>query len=161
MITVNKFFKILLCFWFLYAGGMTGIYAQKKQAEIKKMIEAREFMFIPQTALPMTGATRQVTPDFNLKISPTAVVSYLPYFGRAYNLTYGSTQSPLDFSSAKFEYTMKNGKKGGWEIDIKPKDVTSVRELTLTISANGYGNLQVASEDRQPISFTGYISAVR
>jgi hypothetical protein len=42
---------------------------------------------------------------------------------------------------------------------MKPSDVTDFREFLLTISENGYGTLRALTNNRQPISFNGYISA--
>jgi hypothetical protein len=88
-------------------------------------------------------------------------VSYLPFFGRAYSLPYNSTDGGFNFTSTKFDYTSTPGKKGGWEIKIKPKDVQDFREFTLSISENGYGTLQALSNNRQTISFTGYVSPAK
>jgi len=136
-------------------------YAQDKQAEIKNSIESRHFVFHAQTALPMTGKARQLTTDYNLKIDTNTLVSYLPFFGRAYTLSSNQTGSGYDFSSSKFDYVANPNKKGGWEISIKPKDVQDFREFALSISKDGYGTLQALSNNRQPISFTGYVSTIK
>jgi hypothetical protein len=135
------------------------IFAQNKDSTITKLIEARQYVFHAQTALPSAGPSRQLTSEYDLKVLNDSLVSYLPYFGRAYSASYGSTNSGLQFTSTQFDYKVSKRKKGGWQISIKPKDVQDLREFMLTISENGYGNLQALSNNRQPISFTGYISA--
>jgi hypothetical protein len=137
------------------------LYAQDKKAGIKNAVETRQFIFKAETALPLSGGARQLTADYELKISRTSVTSYLPYFGRAYSADYNSTQGGINFTSTKFNYSTNPGKKGGWDIDIKPKDVNDTRELSLSISENGYATLQVTSTNRQAISFTGYITALQ
>ncbi len=136
--------------------------AQNKKADktptIKTLIENNSFVFHPQTALPMSSGAKQITPDFELMVSKDTIVSYLPYYGRAYTAGYGSTESPLNFRSTKFDYTVTPKHKGGWDIIIKTKDNSENIIYTLSISADGYGILQATSDNRQPISFNGYIT---
>jgi Domain of unknown function (DUF4251) len=133
--------------------------AQDKDSTIKNIVEARQFVFHAQTALPSTGGSRQLTSAYDLKVWKDSLVSYLPYFGRAYSTTYGATDGGLNFTSTNFDYKTSTRKKGGWEISIKPTDVTEFREFLLTISENGYGTLRALTNNRQPISFNGYISS--
>jgi hypothetical protein len=130
----------------------------KEEAEIKSLIDSQNFVFKAQTALPMGGRSRQLTSDYDLKITKEEVVSYLPYFGRAYSSTPGAPGG-LEFTSKDFDYTIKENKKdNGWDIMIKPKDTQQARELYLTAFKNGSANLQVSSNDKQNISFTGYLA---
>jgi len=154
-------FKIGFSFFFMASLCVNVMYAQDKKAEVKNSIEARQFVFSAQTALPFSGSSRQLTPEYELKISKESVTSYLPYFGRSYSASYNSSDGGFKFTSVKFDFIAKPGKKGGWDISIKPKDVTDVRELSLIISENGYATLHVTSENRQPISFSGYITAIK
>jgi hypothetical protein len=63
----------------------------------------------------------------------------------------------IKFTSTDFEFTEKARKKGGWNIEIKPKDVQHSPQLYLTISTNGKASLRVTSTDKQSISFSGNI----
>lgn len=156
-ITFQKILVLTLIAGILSMGGS----AQERESAIRDMVQAGQFMFHAQTALPMTGTSRQLTSDYDLEVSKDAVVSYLPFFGRAYSLPYGSTGGGFNFTSRKFEYSFSDRKKGGWNISIKPRDVADFREFSLLISKNGYGSLQVVSNNRQSISFTGYISPLK
>lgn len=130
----------------------------EKTAEVKGMVDAQEYVFKAQTVIPMSGRTRQITSDYDLKVTKEEVVAYLPYFGRAYSAPIDPSKGGIQFTSKDFEYTATPRKKGGWEVLIRPKDARDVQQLTLTISENGYGSLQVISTNRQPISFSGYIT---
>jgi hypothetical protein len=99
----------------------------------------------------------QLTSDYSLTVRKDSVISYLPYFGRAYTAPIGKTSGGIEFTSTDFVYTSKQNKKGGWQIEIKPNDETDVRQMLLTVSKNGYGSLSVTSNNRQAISFNGYI----
>lgn len=153
----------------LIAASRSDIYAQspaqdkkaQKEALIRNMVDSQNYVFVAQSALPMSGHTRQLTSDYDLRVSPTVVVSYLPYFGRAYTAPIDPSQGGIQFTSKDFDYTVTPKKNGGWEILIKPKDYRDVQRLSLSISAAGYASLQVTSTSRQMISFNGYIRAPR
>ena len=128
-----------------------------KALQVKESVENQHYIFVAQTALPLQGRVRQLTTDYTLKVSKDTVIADLPYFGRAYSAPIGTSGGGIQFTSTKFEYTSTERKKGGWSISIKPKESQDVRELSLSISENGYASLQVISNNRQAISFNGYL----
>jgi hypothetical protein len=132
-----------------------------RQALIKNSVDSQNYVFRAQTALPMSGGSRQLTSDYDLKIEKGSVVSYLPYFGKAYTAPMDLKGGGIEFTSKDFDYTVTKGKKGGWEIQVKPKDVQDVQQLDLRISENGYASLNVLSTSRQPISFNGSIAPLK
>lgn len=138
----------------------TGLAQHKKdkKAAIKNMVEARNYVFKAQTALPASGSTRQLTSDFDLRISKDTIISDLPYFGRAYTAPLNPAEGALRFTSTDFQYTATAKKKGGWDITITPKDLHDPRQLTLSIFDNGTASVVVTSYNRQPISFNGYVT---
>jgi hypothetical protein len=132
-----------------------------KQAVIKSLVESKNYVFKAQTALPTAGRTRQLNADFDLRISGDTLNSYLPYFGRAYIAPVNPSEGPLNFTSTNFDYKVENRNKGGWNILIMPKDVQDPRQMALSVFDNGTASLTVTSNNRQPISFNGYIAARR
>jgi hypothetical protein len=73
----------------------------------------------------------------------------------------GRSTDPLNFTSTDFKYNVSPGKKGGWVIEIKPKDAGDVRELNLNISSSGYGTLYVNQQNRQAISYSGKVEPLK
>jgi hypothetical protein len=141
----------------ILAGSSMAVHAQDLDKSIvQNFIKTKEFVFKAQTVLPMTGMSRQLTSDYDVRFLGDSVVAYLPYFGRAYSAGYGEGGA-IDFTSTKFEYKVKERKKGGWDVSIKPKDAKVVLALNFTVSENGYASLQVTSNNRQPISYNGYV----
>lgn len=134
-----------------------GISAHAQSKSVKNWVESKTYVFKAQTAMPLSGRTRNLTSDYDLKISPASIVSYLPYYGRAYVAPMDPSQGPLEFTSKDFTYTTTPGKKDGWTITIKPNDYKEVQSMTLSISSEGYATLQVTSTNRQAISFNGTI----
>ncbi len=132
---------------------------KKPTSSIDEAIQARNYRFKARTAVPTGGRTRQLTSDFDLDIGKDTIISYLPYFGRAYTAQIGGRENGLQFTSTDFEYDDQVSKKGLHEIRIKPKDARDVQSLLLSVSKNGFGTLQVTSTNRQPISFSGVVEA--
>ena len=141
---------------------------EKKAAEeaaVKNMVETNNFCFTADYALPMTGGSKILTSTYDLKITKDSVIAFLPYYGQAYlSPPPGETEGGIKFTTTNFSFAQKAGKKGGWQITIKPKDhdITNwrdVQEMTLDISKDGYASLAVISSNRDPISFQGDVVA--
>lgn len=128
-----------------------------RQKNIATAIEKQDYIFQAQFILPTSGFSRQLNGDYDLQVNSDKVVSFLPYMGRIYTPPIDPSDGPLRFTSTNFAYTEQPQKKGGWNISIKPKDVRSVREFTLSVSEDGYATLQVSGNDRQPVTFYGYV----
>lgn len=61
---------------------------QKKEA-VKKLIASENYKIDVRTAMPMRGRSIPLTSPYSLEIRNDSVISYLPYFGRAYSIPYG------------------------------------------------------------------------
>ena len=65
----------------------------------------------------------------------------------------------INFTSTKFDYRVKEGKKdGNWQVEIKTKDTDREILLNFDIWDNGSAKLDVTDPNRQSISFQGNIS---
>ena len=157
--TKSIFCKNFLFIVFVFFVG--AVQAQDKDADIKSMVEAKRFVFKAQSVSPPSMPLRQLTGDnYELRILGDSLISYLPYFGRAYTAPSPGSTGGYNFTSTKFDYNTKSRKKGGWDIIITPTDVTDFREFNLTISKNGTASLRALSNNRQLISYNGYITEV-
>ena len=125
--------------------------------EVKKLVEGKDFIFKAQTASPLGGMTRQLTTEYDLRVIGDSMITYLPYFGRAYTAPLPGSTGGINFTSTDFAYSVSEKKKGGWEIRITPSG-NDVRQLFLTVSESGYATLQVLSTNRQSISYNGYVA---
>lgn len=153
------FFRKLLPL--LFFSSLITVNAQDKKDDkntvIANAVETKNYVFVAQSAQPVSGRLRQLTSTYLLEVKGDTVTADLPYFGRAYTAPVDPSKAGINFTSSDFEYTTTQRKKGGWSILIKPKGNVDARQLVLDISANGYANLQVISNSRQSISFGGYI----
>ena len=144
-----------ILFIVLFSGLGSDAGAQEKGKALKDLLDSRHFTFKARTMMPTGRGARQLTSDYDLTIKGDTVVAYLPYFGRAYAPVLPG-EGGIDFTSTHFTYKIRE-KKDEWLVTIQPKDTRDVRQLYLTIQDNGYAQLQVNSNNRQPISYSGQI----
>lgn len=140
---------------------MNAVNAQPSKEEVAKLISNKNFLFRAQQAMPTGGRTRQLTSEYDLQVKKDTIVTFLPYFGRAFNAPIDPSKGGIDFTTTDFEYNISPARKSGWNISIKPKDGNDVQEMTLSVSESGYGTLLVRSNNRQQISYYGVIDAPR
>ena len=126
-------------------------------ATLKNLIDAQNFVFIPQYVSHMTGPKRNLSSGFEVAVSKDTVISYLPFFGRGYTAPISPSDIDFDFTSTKFTNTTTTANRG-WNVSIKPKDQTYLRELYFKIFDNASASLNITSLDRSFISFEGYIT---
>lgn len=173
MKTLKNIFILCLLF------SVTALKAQTDKATTQKVIEAQNYVFVATMAFPMntadiskvlnrlpggnsSGAINLNGSNYDLNVTKDSVVTYLPYYGRAYTARIGNNEGGIKFKSKDFSYTSEKRKKGGWIVTIKPKDVkddyNSNYNLTLNVTTTGYATLVVNSNNQQPITFNGYIA---
>ncbi|WDF53427.1 DUF4251 domain-containing protein [Mucilaginibacter sp. KACC 22063] len=137
-------------------------FAQKKstakQDSVKNKVESKNFRFVAQYANPLRGGHPYLTSDYDIRVKPDSVISFLPYFGQAYfDVPYNPNEGGIKFTSTKFTYTKKQMKKGNWQITFIPKDVKNLQRVTFNIYPNGNTWTQFLFTNRDAISFDGYI----
>ncbi len=128
-----------------------------KIAATKNLIDSQNFVFVAEYVSPIGRGRRHLTSNYEVKVTKDTVISYLPYFGRAYSVPFNSTNIGFDFTSTNFDYEVTPNKKG-WEILIKPKDQNDNQQLSFLIFNNGSASLNISSVNRSPISYEGYIT---
>jgi hypothetical protein len=97
--------------------------------------------------------------NYSIDLKKDKLEVTLPYFGRVFNPTYGNTtQNSYRFTSKDFTVTKSQGKKGKWIVKIKVHDQSTVDEINIEIFKNAKAFVSIRSNDRQPISYDGFIS---
>jgi hypothetical protein len=145
--------------------GFTACGAQKTAAEkeaqaaaIRNAIEAFEFRFDATRALPTSFRTVNLTPAFNVRVSPDTVQVYLPFYGRAFRAPINPSEGPYDFTSTDFDYTVSSGRRAGNRlVQIVFNDLNRSVIFNFDIWENGSASLNIRDIDRQSISFQGNI----
>jgi len=126
---------------------------QKKEA-VKKLIASENYKIDVQTALPMRGRSIPLTSPYSLEIRNDSVISYLPYFGRAYSIPYGGGDG-LNFRVPLKEYNMEMDKKGNAVIKFVAQNPEDRFEFRAKVYSNGSTSIDVNMQNRQSISFQG------
>ncbi len=130
----------------------------KKQKEIEALIDAKNFVFEAQKLTPQGG--RLINLDYGvyfLKFNEEKTTCDLPFFGRGFNVGYGSD------GGIKFEGKPENlkieKKKKSFILKTTVKGKDDVYDLMFTIFFDGGTSLSVNSNNRSPIFYDGEISA--
>ena len=130
----------------------------EKEAAIKKKVDDRHYTFSATYMLPQRGGAKAITDVYyDVKLNKDSLIVYLPYYGQAYFDVPYNGDAGMKFTSTKFSYVVKEKKKGGWEIVMKPSDVKNIEQLTLYVSTDGYASLSINSVNRDFIDYNGYI----
>ena len=124
---------------------------------IKSTVDGKRFIFQAQSVSPTGSGIRQLSSGYYLTVLRDSIISNLPYFGRSYQATMGAQDGGIKFTSLKFNYTVKNRKKGGWDIKIQTEDVKGSPQIFFNISSSGTASLRISSNDRQSISYNGFV----
>jgi len=162
--------KILLAFMmfiFILASGFTqeGSRKAKRKSDkiehenqIGQLINSREFDFIATRALPQDGGSVDLTTNSNfIKFHPDCVVSYMPFYGRAYHVDYGGDGGiKFDAKPKEFKVTTRNRGKG-YAITISVPVSRDCFQLNLIVSPDGSATLTISSNDRSTITYFGDI----
>ena len=134
---------------------------REKRNEIANLINEKNFVFEAQTAYPTAGRQVNLTSPYDVRVSGDSIISYLPYFGRAYVAPVNPDDAGIKFTSVSNSYNLKDKKSSGWDITILPKDTKDVRQMYLSVSEDGYASLNIISNNRQAIRFQGIVRAKR
>jgi len=153
---VNHFKTLALFILFYTVSAATATAQDLDKDVVAKLVAGKEFTFKATTMLPSGASVKQLTSDYDVRLLGDSVITYLPYFGRSYAPVLPGEEG-INFTSKDFDYKAKAKKKSGWQISVKPKDTKEVRELIFDISDAGYAHLQVTSNNKQAISYNGYI----
>lgn len=152
--------------------------AQTDKATTKRIVEAKNFTFVASTALPMNsaeinavlsrfpgatsgGAINLNGENYDVRITPDSLIAYLPYYGRSFRAPIGRDEAGYKFTSTNFTFENKARKRGGWQVSINPKDTKDNVRMNLTITENGYATLIIGSNNKQSITYNGYLKEPR
>lgn len=159
-----KKFRLLLMIAIAALFGSQILFAQSKREKkeqkekaVKELIDQRQFSIEVDRALPMTGRAVNLTSSYSLEVRGDSVISYLPYFGRAYNLPYGGGEG-LRFEEQLTDYDLSYDKKGTAKIKFESRTKEDNFTFNVEVFPNGRSTINVTPVNRQGITFHGEIS---
>jgi hypothetical protein len=131
----------------------------EKEKEIADLVESKSFVFKANRAIPSTYKSMDLTTNPNfVRFSTDLIVSEMPFFGRAYSVSYGGSDSGLKFEGKPEIYTIEKKKKN-YEVEAKIKGTGDSYTINLSISFEGSSTMTISSNNRSSISYNGEISA--
>jgi len=133
----------------------------KQKEAIKKLIENKSFVFDARTAFSSTLGNINITSPYNVKIDNDSIYSYLPYYGRAYSVEYGSNKSPMIFDLPIEDLSITKKTKNGYQVHAKVKKGMDYINFYFDISETGLTTLTVDSSNRLVISYYGDIAVIK
>lgn len=154
------FYAFLISIALSFTATVSPVYAQQKDSSTQQLsnrIDARKFIFKAQTATPQTGSFIQLNYLYDITISGDSIISYLPYYGRAFVAPMNIQDAGLEFTATDFIYDVEKQKDDEWLVTIETKGLRDNYKLLFTIYNNGQAQLQVSSNNRLPIRFDGYV----
>ena len=128
--------------------------AAEQAKAVKAALQERNYQIAINRMYPSRGASKTVSYGYSVVVRNDSLISYLPYFGRAYNVPYGGGNA-LDFSAPIRNYQESLPKSGLRHIEIDVKNNEDTYLYTLDIFDNGSTDINVRSRQREPISFSG------
>ena len=129
-----------------------------EKAELAKKVNAalddRHYTIDIRTMSPLRGATRTVNSSWSLEVKGDTLVSYLPYFGRAFNVPYDGGKG-LNFSAPIMDYQESVDAKNIRHIRLVVTNDEDSYLYTLAVYDNGNTSIDVQAKERDAISFSG------
>lgn len=156
----------ILTVWLLMVMGVSTLSAQsrkerreQKRQEIEKVVASGHYKIAVNMALPARGRSVSLTSPYSLEIRNDSVISYLPYYGRAYSVPYGGGKG-LNFKAPITEYSLERDRKNRTQVKFSARNEEDTFDFRISIFGNGSSTIWVNMRNRQSISFYGDIEAV-
>ena len=102
---------------------------------------------------PIRGTSQHVT-TYSVSVKDGVLDSHLPYIGQAWRVPYGGGHA-LNFKAPVGTYNVVQTRKDGYEVRIYVKTDEDQHIYLLTVFNNGRASLEVQSQNRERISYSG------
>lgn len=130
----------------------------EKEKEIAALVESRNFVFKASRAIPTGYKSVDLTTNPNfVKFSPELIESWMPFFGRAYSVSYGG-DSGLKFEGKPEIFTVEKKRKD-YMVEAKVQSNNDTYTINLSVSFEGSSSMSISSNNRASISYNGEILA--
>ena len=128
--------------------------AAEQAAKVTKALEARDYKIAISRMYPMKGSSRNVSYGYSVEVRNDSLISYLPYFGGAYNVPYGGGKG-LNFSERIGSYRESQKNNGERQIEINVTNEEDTYIYLIKVFSNGNSSIDVTSRQRDHISYSG------
>ena len=129
----------------------------ERMAYVAKCLDSRHYVINVDMMLPRRGPSRTLPNDWSLEVKGDTLVSYLPYFGVAYEPLFGDDKG-LNFTSPIKTYEDKGFSKGKRSIHLQVNNSEDFIDYYVEVSDEGYAHIDVNPRKREGISFSGQMT---
>lgn len=133
---------------------MTAAERAEKALAVERALASRHYVVDVQMMYPRRGRAVNVTSNYSLEVKGDTLVSYLPYFGRAYSIPYGGGKA-FNFSAPISSYESVRDEKGRTYVRLVTDNEEDVITFQLEIFDNGQATIDVQAREREPITYSG------
>lgn len=165
---MKNIFNLLLIMLFLSFGSVVAQTKSKKEIkaeqkanktkETEALINSKNFDFEANFVNPQGARDINIQGErYDVKFTSDQIESYLPYFGRAFNVGYGG-DGGMKFKGAPQEYSVEKKKKF-YLVTCKVVGDKDTYNLSLSVYFEGSASLTINSNQRETISYSGSIEA--
>ena len=107
--------------------------------------------------IPFRGSGRPIDGSYSITVDDTTIDSHLPYIGAARNVPYGGGKV-LTFKDDIDEYADYGIQRRGDRVIVFLTDNDEDKIVyTLTVTATGKAHVDIHCQNREDISFRGYL----
>ena len=126
---------------------------EREAQMVRQGVETGDFKIDIRMMMPLRGGSRHVD-NYSVKVKDGHIVSYLPYFGRAWDLPYGGGHG-LSFEADIEDSAVYAGSDGSYTVRLLIKTDEDSHVYTFQIFRSGSASLLVQSKNREPINYSG------
>ncbi len=147
-----------LMFLLIFSGCATSEERMARAAEMKKKVVIalgeRKYKICINRMMPLRGISKSVSYGYSVEVRNDSLISYLPFFGRAYNVPYGGGKG-LNFSAPIHSYQEYQKRKDMRYIEIGLANDEDTFLYIIQVFDNGSTSVEVQSRQRERISYSG------
>lgn len=126
---------------------------RQKAEKVRQSLQDRQFTINVTSAHPSSFPPVNLTSPYSLEVRGDSVISYLPYYGRAYSLPYGGGKA-LNFSDKMNGYDLSRSKKE-YNVRLTIENEEDRYLYYIDVFDNGRASILVTSQNRTDILFYG------
>lgn len=123
--------------------------------KVKDSLENRTFRIDLNYVIPRRMRAHSLEYGYSIQVKGDSVDAYIPFFGEAYRVDYGTRDEGLKFNGPMSGYEVLPVKKDLYRVNILAKKPLDEILYQIEVFENGAATLYVRSLNREDIRFNG------
>ncbi|MDR0988606.1 MAG: DUF4251 domain-containing protein [Prevotellaceae bacterium] len=124
---------------------------------IKAAIQSGNYTISVHQAIPITGDAIELTSPYSLRVRGDSVISYLPYYGRGYGVSFTGGNA-LNFRAKLDRSQVKLNSKGNrFTIELTTHTGEDEYTFMMRVFTNGSATITTTMRKRQAMRFYGVV----